>query len=138
MRDAGRTCVPPLWAYRPPAPDVGRRRDYSPSTMGRPGWPGSTCRGWHEWRETLDASGLRNDPDVREFEIDRLRVIFESAQISNQSCVVVLSHELALLDYRTESFDGEAIETAIHTAVMVHADHGPGLEPGRSEGTEHG
>src|SRR5262245_66157917 len=122
------------------ASGAGRRSETRLLSLGD-GWarlPGSTCRGWHEWRGTLDASGLSNDPDVREFEIDRLRVIFESAQISNQSSVVVLSHEIALLDYRTESFDGEAIETAIHTAVMVHADHGPGLEPGRSEGTEHG
>src|SRR5262249_16019831 len=130
--------IPPLWVLS--ASGAGRRSETRLLSLGD-GWarlPGSTCRGWHEWCGTLDASGLRNDPDVREFEIDRLRVIFESAQISNQSSVVVPSHEIALLDYRTESFDGEAIETAIHTAVMVHADHGPGLEPGRSEGTEHG
>src|SRR5262249_41073141 len=130
--------IPPLWVLS--ASGAGRRSETRLLSLGD-GWarlPGSTYRGWYEWRGTLDDSGLRNDPDVREFEIDRLRVIFESAQISNQSSVDVLSHEIALLDYRTESFDGEAIEAAIRTEIRANADHGPGLEPGRSEGTEHG
>src|SRR5262249_57536104 len=68
----------------------------------------------------------------------RGRVSAKAGHLSHRPRGGARSHELARLDYRTESFDGEAIEAAIHTAVMVHADHGPGLEPGRSEGTEHG
>jgi hypothetical protein len=37
--------ITPLWAYRPPAPDVGRRRDYSPSAMGGPGCPARRAEG---------------------------------------------------------------------------------------------